>query len=53
MLIAVYPLVLAIVGALVFALASNQSAKELGRGAYWAGMFALAFALAHYTVRLG
>lgn len=53
MLIAIYPLVLAVIGALVFALASNASAKELGRGAYWAGMFALAFVLAHYTVRVG
>ena len=53
MAIAIFPIVLAVLGALVFALASNPTAKELGRIAFAAGMFALAFALAAHTVRIG
>jgi hypothetical protein len=52
MLIAIYPLALAIVGALVYALSSNANAKALGLGTFYAGMFAFAFATAGHTVRL-
>ncbi len=53
MAIAIFPLVLAIVGALVYALSTNAKAAELGRLAYACGMLALAFALAAHVVRLG
>lgn len=53
MVIAIYPIVLAVIGALVMALSSNDTAKELGKATFWAGMFAFAFALAHQVLRLG
>lgn len=53
MLLAIFPLLLAILGALVYALAGNPKLAELGRGAYWAGLFALAFTLAAHTVHIG
>lgn len=53
MLIAIVPLLLAIVGALVYALASNAKAAELGRITFAAGMFALALVLATHTVKVG
>lgn len=49
MLIAVYPLVLAVIGALVYALATNAVAKELGRITFAAGIFAFAFATAQHV----
>ncbi len=53
MAIAIFPLVLAIVGALVYALSTNGKAAEVGRACLWAGLFALAFALASRTIHLG
>lgn len=53
MAIAIFPLVLAIIGALVYALSSNAKANEIGRACLWAGLFALAFALAAHTVHVG
>lgn len=53
MLIAIYPLILAVVGALVYALSSNTKVSQLGLGAFYAGMFALAFTLATHTLRFG
>lgn len=53
MAIAIFPLVLAVLGILVYVLASNGAAKEVGRSMMWAGFFGLAFALAAHTVRLG
>lgn len=53
MAVAIFPLVIAVIGALVHALATNAKAAELGRGAFWAGMFALCFTLASHTLRIG
>lgn len=53
MMIAIFPLLLAIVGALVYGLASNGKAAEIGRLAYACGLLALAFALASRMVHLG
>ena len=51
--IAFVPVVLAILGALVYALSSNGKVAELGRVTFAAGMFAFAFALATHVVRIG
>ena len=53
MAIAIFPIVLAIVGALVYALSSNTKAAEIGRLTFACGMLALAFALAAHVVHLG
>jgi hypothetical protein len=53
MAIAIFPLVLAVIGALVFALSSSAPVKELGRITFAAGMFALAFTLANHTIHIG
>ncbi len=53
MLLAVFPLILAIVGALAYALSSNAKVSELGRLAFASGLIALAFALASHVVRIG
>ncbi len=52
MLIALAPLLFAVVGALLYALAGNPKAAELGRLTFAAGMIALAFALASHVVKL-
>jgi len=46
------PVLLAIVGALIYALAANPKAAELGRLMCAAGLFALAFLLAGKGVTL-
>jgi hypothetical protein len=48
----IWPLAIAVLGALAYALSKNPEVKELGRGAYWAGMFALAFTLASQHLKL-
>lgn len=53
MVLAIFPLVLAVIGALVYALSSNAKAAEIGRITFAAGIFALAFALAAHTVHIG
>jgi len=53
MLISVFPLLLAIAGALLYGLSSNGKVQELGRIAYACGLLALAFHLATVTLRLG
>lgn len=53
MLIAIVPLVVAIIGALVYALASNAKAVELGRALFWCGVLVTLLVEAHYTVKLG
>lgn len=53
MLIAVVPLVVAVVGALVYALSASTKTAELGRLAFGAGLLALVLALAHVTIRIG
>lgn len=51
--IALLPLVLAIVGALIHAFATRSELKEIGRAMLWAGLFAFAFATASHVVRIG
>jgi len=43
---AIIPIVMAILGALAYALSANAKVAELGRLLFAAGVFALAFALA-------
>jgi Na+/phosphate symporter len=49
---AILPLVLAVVGALAFALSANTKVQELGRLLFAAGVFSLAFVLAGYKFSL-
>ncbi len=51
--VAILPAVVCIVGLLVYLLASNPKAVELGRLAFFAGLFCLTWALAGHTVRVG
>lgn len=53
MAVAIFPIVLAVTGALIYALASNPKVVEVGRAAMWAGFFSLAFALASHTLKIG
>jgi len=52
-IIAVVPFLVAIVGAIVFCLASNGNAKELGRGAYWMGVLVVLWSLMGHVIRIG
>jgi Na+/phosphate symporter len=52
MMTAILPLVIAIVGALAYALSANPKVQELGRLLFAAGVFALAFALSGYKFSL-
>jgi Na+/phosphate symporter len=52
MMTAILPLVIAIVGALAYALSANPKVQELGRLLFAAGVFALAFALSSYKFSL-
>lgn len=52
MMIAIFPLVVAVVGALVYALASNTKAAELGRIAYFVGLLWLVYTAMSKTVHL-
>lgn len=53
MLIAIVPLLMLVLGALTYALASNPKVAELGRLCAMAALFALAFAYAGHAVSLG
>lgn len=53
MMIAVVPLVAAIVGALTYALSSNTKVVELGRLVFFAAMIALMVASASHVVHVG
>jgi sugar/nucleoside kinase (ribokinase family) len=52
MLIAVIPLLVAVAGALVYALAANPKLAEMGRLAFACGVLALMFALSGKSVSL-
>ena len=52
MMIAVWPLVIALVGVLVYALASNAKVSTIGLVAYAVGLFWLVASLAHKTLHL-
>lgn len=53
MALAIIPFVLMVAGALLYALAGSAKLAELGRLTFLAGALALAFALAHVTMRIG
>lgn len=53
MTIAILPLVLVVAGALAYGLSSNGKVTELGRLTFFAGLLALAFALARHVVSIG
>lgn len=53
MLTALIPFVLLTVGALVYALSNNAKVCEMGRIAFFCGLFWLAYGLAGHTLRLG
>lgn len=53
MLIAVWPLVFALVGILVYALASHPKMSEAGRLTFFAGMLGLVFSLLRHALRVG
>ncbi len=53
MLIALWPLVVCIIGLLVWALASNAKVSEAGKIAYFVGLFWLVYTLASKTLRIG
>ncbi len=53
MLLAIFPLIVAIAGALLYALSANPKLVELGRLSYFAGLVALSFALASHVVKIG
>ncbi len=50
--IAIVPLLVCILGALVYALAANPKASEMGRLAYFAGLFVTLLVLATHVVKL-
>jgi hypothetical protein len=53
MLLAIYPLAIAIAGLLVWLLATNPKASEAGRLLFFSGAFVLTWTLANQTFRLG
>jgi len=53
MLIAIWPLLVAIVGTLIYALASNAKLVEIGRALMWCGILVTMFVAAHQTVKIG
>lgn len=53
MLLTIFPLCLAVVGAPLYLLATRAELKEMGRLAFACGLLALAFSLAQHVVRIG
>jgi len=51
--VALIPVLMIVLGALVYALASNPKVAELGRLCAMAGLFAFAFGWAGHVVTLG
>ena len=52
MIITVVPIIMAIGGALMYALSANGNVKEIGRALMWAALFAFAFANSGKVVTL-
>jgi Na+/phosphate symporter len=50
--LAIWPLVFAIVGVLMYALCANPKLSEIGRIIFFCGFFFLTNALAHATLQL-
>jgi len=53
MLVTIWPLLAAIIGILVYALASNSKVVEGGRCLMWCGVLVTLLYLAHQTVKFG
>lgn len=53
MLIAIWPLVIAVVGVLLWCLASNPKVSEIGKWMFVIGLLWLVYGLAGKTLRLG
>ncbi len=53
MLIAIWPLIIALVGILMYFIASNPKVVEVGRLTYFAGLLGTVFTLLRHTLRLG
>jgi hypothetical protein len=52
MLVVLLPALIALVGLVVFVLASGDKPQEIGRAMLWCGLLVVTFALAHVSVRL-
>jgi Na+/phosphate symporter len=52
MTISIFAVVLAVVGAFIFALSSNPKASELGRIMFFCGLFALCLIMGGKTVHI-
>ena len=50
---AIVPLILTLIGGVLYVFSSNAKAQELGRILFAAGVFAFAFAFASAHVRIG
>lgn len=53
MLIAYLPLIAALIGLLMYVLASNAKVVEIGRILLWTGALVILMAAAHNTVKIG
>jgi Na+/phosphate symporter len=53
MLIAIIPLLILVVGLLMYALAANPKVQEAGRIMFFCGMLVITFVLARQTLSLG
>lgn len=53
MVIAIVPALAAVIGLVVWFVASNARVSEAGKLVFFAGMLALLFALMNHTVRIG
>ena len=51
--LAVIPIILVVVGLLMYVLATNPKVSEIGRIMFFCGLFVLAFALARTVVHVG
>lgn len=51
--IAILPIIVMVVGAVIFAVAKTPDLKELARGAYWIGLFFTIAAFAGTMLRIG
>lgn len=53
MAIAILPVLMIIVGILLYALTSKTETKEFGRAMFWAGWIAVAIAYSNHMVHIG
>lgn len=53
MIIALWPLLVAIIGLLMYVLANNAKVVEIGRAMMWCGLLVTLFTVASHTVKIG